>query len=160
MEDRSWMYTGGGGDAVVYFQKVTGFVEEAKRHARRRGTQYIYCPCTRCKNMFMFETPETIREHLLEKGFIKDYYIWIKHGEIGPHAQGDHVEEVIRARVDHDERRVRAKRSTEYATTSGHTDGPELVNESEDFDSGLDVEELLMHINNENLVQKKKASFG
>ena len=91
----------------------------------------------------------------MEKGFIKDYYIWIKHGEIGPHAQGDHVEEVIRERADHDERRVRGESSTEYATTSGPTDGPELVNESEDFDGGLDVEELLMHINNENLVQKK-----
>lgn len=75
------MYNAGGGDALIYFDRVTAFVKAAKQHAARRDTKYIYCPCTRCKNLFMYETPETIREHLLEKGFVRDYFIWTKHGE-------------------------------------------------------------------------------
>ena len=66
------MYDGGGGDPLTYFEEVGNFLLAAKVHASRQNTRAICCPCKRCKNNSLFEDHEVIREHLLEKGFIKD----------------------------------------------------------------------------------------
>lgn len=50
--------------------------------------QNIFCPDARSKNLLMRETPETIRENLLVEGFVKNYFIWMKHGETQTNVEG------------------------------------------------------------------------
>ena len=66
MEDRSWMYNGAGRNSFLYFKNVTAFVEAAKTRNVHMKTNRLWCPCKKCKNVVTFETPETIREHLLK----------------------------------------------------------------------------------------------
>ena len=89
------MYDDAGGDPIFYFKQVTQFVEAAKTHALRMNKKEIWCPCKRCKNNVLWDRPETIREHLLEKGFIDNYSIWTKHGETGANAQGNDDTDVV-----------------------------------------------------------------
>ena len=42
---------------------------------------HICCPCIKCKNVVVFEDAEEISSHLVRRGFMKDYLIWVKHGE-------------------------------------------------------------------------------
>ena len=37
--------------------------------------------CLECKNVVVFEDAEEISSHLIHQGFMKDYLIWVKHGE-------------------------------------------------------------------------------
>jgi hypothetical protein len=41
----------------------------------------ICCPWIECKNVAIFDDVEEISSHLVRRGFIKDYLIWVKHGE-------------------------------------------------------------------------------
>jgi hypothetical protein len=71
----------GAGDPLLYFKHVTQFVEAAKMFALRMNKKEIWCPCKNCENNVLWTMAETIREHLLEKGFIDNYSIWTKHDE-------------------------------------------------------------------------------
>ena len=64
-----------------YHLEVRKFIDAARRHACRQKTKYICCPCTECKNIVVFEDAEEISSHLVRRGFMKDYLIWVKHGE-------------------------------------------------------------------------------
>jgi hypothetical protein len=41
----------------------------------------MYCPRKVCKNDMMFKDHEVIREHLVQSGFMDNYFIQTKHGE-------------------------------------------------------------------------------
>jgi hypothetical protein len=43
--------------------------------------EYICCPCIECKNVVVYEDVEEISSYLVRQGFMKDYLIWVKHGE-------------------------------------------------------------------------------
>jgi len=66
---------------LSYHLEVRKFIDAARRHACRQKTKYICCPCTECKNIVVFEDAEEISSHLVRRGFMKDYLIWVKHGE-------------------------------------------------------------------------------
>jgi hypothetical protein len=66
-----------------------GFCEEvdkfiaAEKHAAMltENKDIIICPCKDCKNLMIFSDVITIREHLIMRGFVPDYIVWIHHGE-------------------------------------------------------------------------------
>ena len=60
---------------------VRKFIDATRRHACRQKAKYICCPCIECKNVAVFEDAEKISSHLVRQGFMKDYLIWVKHGE-------------------------------------------------------------------------------
>ena len=60
---------------------VNGFIEAAKRHALIKQTKDIYCPCCDCRNRIVCRDPNTIRLHLVRRGFMENYEIWDHHGE-------------------------------------------------------------------------------
>jgi hypothetical protein len=79
MEYRSWMYRLS--DVLAHFEEVCAFLETVVQHASRQKEETIYCPCKLCKNVVMFKDREVIREHLVQSGFMDNYFIWTKHGE-------------------------------------------------------------------------------
>jgi hypothetical protein len=65
-------------------EEVDKFIEAAEKHAatltQNNGT--IICLCFDCKNLMAFSDVSTIRSHLIVRGFVPDYTVWIHHDEI------------------------------------------------------------------------------
>ncbi|WVZ76218.1 hypothetical protein U9M48_024208 [Paspalum notatum var. saurae] len=56
-------------------------IEAAKKDVITKQVKGICCPCKNCKNMKVWTDPIDIRSHLIVARFVKDYSIWIHHGE-------------------------------------------------------------------------------
>jgi hypothetical protein len=62
-------------DVVADFKGVCAFLETSIQHASRQKEETIYCTCKVCKNVVMFKDREVIREHLVQTGFMDNYFI-------------------------------------------------------------------------------------
>jgi len=62
-----------------YINGVESFLDFAYTRGRTQGLE-ILCPCTKCRNS-LWARRNVIYEHLIVKGFVKGYHIWIHHGE-------------------------------------------------------------------------------
>ncbi|XP_050207676.1 uncharacterized protein LOC126657093 [Mercurialis annua] len=82
--DRSWMYRRLQGRLLYpgFTERVQEFVNFALRHPACMSGPQIKCPCpkTRCKNTG-YRDVETVKLHILQKGFVADYQVWVFHGE-------------------------------------------------------------------------------
>jgi hypothetical protein len=63
------------GDVLAHFKGVRAFLETTVQHASHQKEETIYCPCKVCKNIVMFKDCEVIREHLIQNGFMDNYFI-------------------------------------------------------------------------------------
>ena len=72
------------------------FIKVAENHARMENTVLIHCPCKVCGNLKVFRDPTTIRSHMIVSGFVKDYTIWKKYGEMDvPPPMNNPLDEMI-----------------------------------------------------------------
>ena len=64
-------------------EEVDKFIEAAKKHTTilTENKDTIICPCKDCKNHMVWTDVTIIRSHLIMRGFIEDYTVWIHHGE-------------------------------------------------------------------------------
>jgi hypothetical protein len=83
MEDRAtWMYCLPR-HSHAFADEVDKFIAVAVNHARQSGTnRSIICPCKDCKNQMATYDEEDIRSHLVRRGFVPDYTVWVHHGEV------------------------------------------------------------------------------
>jgi hypothetical protein len=74
------------GDVLAHFKWVSIFLEVLAQHAPREKEEVIYCQCKLCNNnvMDLYKDREIIHEHLVQSGFMDNYFIWSKHGETQP----------------------------------------------------------------------------
>ena len=59
---------------------VNMFDEFAQNQEDYKISGVYRCPCVKCKNMQYF-TSNVVMSHLYQKGFVKNYWYWISHGE-------------------------------------------------------------------------------
>ena len=83
--DREWIYSNWIRDGTVtdeFIQGVEDFIAFVQKHPEHTAGDRIRCPCNkaRCRNK-RFQEVDTVRMHLYNKGFVKEYYTWIYHGE-------------------------------------------------------------------------------
>ena len=78
----SWMY-GALRYKPIFCEEVDKFLEAAENHAKtlKENKDSIICLCRDCKNHKAFKDVTIIRSHLIMRGFIKGYTVWIHHGE-------------------------------------------------------------------------------
>ena len=79
---KSWMY-GSLKWKPCFRQKVDIFLEAVDK-AHKIATENIIgilCLYRDCKNHFAWDDVVVIRSHLIVRGFVKDYTVWIHHGE-------------------------------------------------------------------------------
>jgi hypothetical protein len=131
MEDRSWMYHSG--DVLIHFKGVSIFLEATTQDTTHEKEEAIYYCCKVCDNnvMYLYKYREIIHEHLVQSGFMDNYFIWSKHGETQPRTESiidEREEENMNA--DH--------------VYSHHDDGGE--DDVGENDKGLDVEELMRNV--------------
>jgi hypothetical protein len=64
-------------------EEVDKFIAAGKKHAStlRYNKDTVICPCKDCKNCIAFADVDTIKLHLVMRGFVSDYTVWIHHGE-------------------------------------------------------------------------------
>ena len=79
---KSWMY-GSLKWKPCFGQKVDIFLEAVEK-AHTIATKNIIgilCLYMDCKNHFTWDDVAVIRSHLIVRGFVKDYTVWIHHGD-------------------------------------------------------------------------------
>jgi hypothetical protein len=135
-------------DVLAHFKGVSIFLEAVAQHATREKEEAIYCPCKVCNNnvMYQYKDREIIREHLVQIGFMENYFIWSKHGETQPRTEtitDEREEENMNA--DH--------------VYSHHDDGGDQFDVGEN-DEGLDVEELMQNVAPDVLLECRNKGFG
>ncbi|CAI9270035.1 unnamed protein product [Lactuca saligna] len=80
--DRSyWMY-GIKRSGDEYLACLSGFLKVAEENRVNKGENYIWCPCVDCQNCCMYTDSAKTEEHLIIRGFMRDYTCWSRHGEI------------------------------------------------------------------------------
>ena len=58
------------------------FLEGVEKHSMATKNRIkILCSCSNCKNGIACNDVTIIRSHLILRGFVKDYTVWIHHGE-------------------------------------------------------------------------------
>ena len=66
-----------------FHEEVDKFIEATKKHATTliENKDTIIYPCKDCKNRMVWTDVTIIRSHLIRRGFVEDYTVWIHHGE-------------------------------------------------------------------------------
>ncbi|XP_050238240.2 uncharacterized protein LOC126687726 [Mercurialis annua] len=66
-----------------FFPNLEEFVNFAVQHPECMSGEEMKCPCsrTKCRNT-NFRDVEVVKLHVLQSGFVPDYYVWIHHGEV------------------------------------------------------------------------------
>jgi hypothetical protein len=146
MEDRSWMYESG--DVLAHFKGVSIFLEATAQHTTHEKEEAIYCPCKVCNHnvMYLYKDCEIIQEHLVQSGFMDNYFIWSKHGETQPR-----TESII---YEREEENMNADH-----VYSQHDDGGDQDDVGEN-DEGLDVVELMQNVASDVLLQCRNKGFN
>ena len=64
-------------------EEVDKFIEATEKHATTftENKDTIICPCKDCKNHMAWTDVTIIISHLIMRGFVEDYIVWIHHGE-------------------------------------------------------------------------------
>ena len=68
---------------AVFREEVDKFIEAAEKHATTliENKDTIICPFKDCKNHMSWTDVTIIRSHLIMRGFVENYTVWIHHGE-------------------------------------------------------------------------------
>jgi hypothetical protein len=66
-----------------FCEEVDKFLEAVEKHAKKltQNKNSIICPCSDCKNHLACKDVTILRSHLIMRGFVKDYTMWIHRGE-------------------------------------------------------------------------------
>jgi hypothetical protein len=136
------------GVVLAHFKGVSIFLEAAAQHATREKEEAIYYPCKVRNNnvMYLYKDHEIMREHLVQSGFMDNYFILNKHGETQPRTQSIIYErEEANMNGDH--------------VYSPDDDGGDQDDVGENYE-GLDAEELMQNIAPDVLLQCRNKGFN
>ena len=64
-------------------EEVDKFIKAVEKHAMTliENKDTIICPCKDCKNHMAWTYVTIIRSHLIMRGFVENYIVWIHHGK-------------------------------------------------------------------------------
>ena len=116
-----------------YFDGVAGFVKAAAAYRSFERKGFICCPCVDCKNQKQWRNVESIRTHLLRRGFMPGYTCWTEIGEVEP---AQPVQELVGADAETLQERHELSEEDEAA------DGTQEINDSSDHSVVFSFEEL------------------
>ena len=70
---------------VAFVQGLDSFINVVTAYMEHNveALGFINCPSRDCKNFKQWDSMELIRGHLLRRGFMPNYMVWMKHGEEG-----------------------------------------------------------------------------
>jgi hypothetical protein len=131
------------GDVLAHFKGESIFLEAATQHATREKEEAIYCPGKVCNNivLYLYKDHEIICQHLVQSGFMNNYFIWSKHSETQPRTQS-----------------IIDEREEENMNADQHDDGGDQDDVGEN-DEALDVEELMQNIAPDVFLQCRNKGF-
>jgi hypothetical protein len=79
---KSWMY-GSLRFKAGFREEVDKFIKAVEKHVvmLTENKDTIICPCKDCNNLMAWTDVSIIRDHLIVRGYVEDYTMWIHHGE-------------------------------------------------------------------------------
>jgi hypothetical protein len=137
-------------DVLAHINGVCAFLETVVQHASHHKEETIYCPCKVCKDDVMFKDCEVIHEHLVQSGFMDNYFIWTKHDETQ-----SGTESII-------DERVEENMDIPDNMCSHHDDGCEDDighDDADHSDEGFDVEEPMHNVASDVFLQRRNKGF-
>ena len=79
---KSWVY-GSVRWKTDFRQEVDLFLKATEKHSMATKNRIeILCLCSDCKNGITWNEVTRIGSHLIVRGFVTDYTVWIHHGEL------------------------------------------------------------------------------
>ena len=151
-----------------FHEEVDNFIEAAKKHVATLidNKDTIICPCKDCENTVAFTDSSIIKEHLIRRGFVRNYTVWIHHGEtMAVDDDGDVLEDdaetlqylsqysdQLAQQMDHDLGNdqggdIRNEQGGDFCNDGGAREG--------DKDDGDNLDEMLRAVGPEILLQKR-----
>ena len=91
---REWMYERKFSTGELNLDFIDGldkFINFAVQHPSRMDGSKIRCPCARCDNKNFLYT-DTVKEHLVRRGFTKNYYDWRFHYDVEASSSSRQIE--------------------------------------------------------------------
>jgi hypothetical protein len=138
------------GDVLAHFRGVCAFLETTIEHTSHQKEETIYCSCKVCKIVVMVKYREVIHEHLVQSGFMDNYFIWTKHSETQLR-----TENII-------DERAEENMGIPDDVCSHHDDGCEDdigQDDADHSDEGFYVEELMCNVVPNVLLQRRNKGF-
>ena len=68
-------------DSIEFMNGVKEFCNCALQHQQESKNHDIYCSCRDCQNIDIVNNIRTLRDHIMTRGFKKQYYVWVWHWE-------------------------------------------------------------------------------
>lgn len=146
MDRSSWMYEMRR-TQPIFIKEASKFIDQAKEHALRENMTKIFCPCRHCKNQKLLVDPGEILGHIMEYGFTANYKVWTYHGEF---ANPEDDDEELSFEMNEAENFIIEDMSRERMVVDVSTD-------SDDFDGGFDLEDMLRHVEPEVLAGRSRG---
>lgn len=131
----------------IFIKEASKFIDQAKAHALRENMTKIFCPCRHCKNQKLLVDPGEILGHIMEYGFTANYKVWTYHGEF---ANPEDDDEELSFEMNEAENFIIEDMSRERMDVDVSTD-------SDDFDGGFDLEDMLRHVEPEVLAGRSRG---
>ena len=120
---------------------VSQFITDAK--ALAGNGNHVFCPCKYCKNKRNFCQIESIRSHLITKGFMPNYMIWTMHGKVGVNVLQENDDDVDMPDVAIHDADEEPGVNTEPMATVNNVFRNTLANDTEDNDG---ISQLLRNV--------------
>ena len=151
-----------------FHEEVDNFIEAAEKHAATLidNKDIIICSYKDCENTVAFTDLSIIKEHLIRRGFVRNYTVWIHHGEtMAVDDDGDVLEDdaetlqylsqysdQLAQQMDHDLGNdqggdIRNEQGGDFCNDGGAREG--------DKDDGDNLDEMLWAVGPEILLQKR-----
>jgi len=71
----------GGRATSAWINGLESFLNAAEANRSPKGL--MFCPCSVCQNMKEYKKRDTLWSHIYDRGFMRSYNVWTKHGEHG-----------------------------------------------------------------------------
>ena len=124
-----------------YMHGVNQFITNAKAHARNGNP--VFCPCKDCMNQRKWAQIESIRMHLITRGFMPNYMIWTMHGEVGVNVLRENDDDVDMSDVAIHDADEKPGVNTKPMATDNNVFRNTLADSTEDND---DISQLLRNV--------------
>ena len=117
-------------------------MRHAIKYMKENGQNALLCPCSRCQNLKRWKDVGDVELHLSRYGFMRDYTIWIWHGE-----RPENSTNVVENLIDHEN--IRNENVMYENFDSDNVGFTENVENVECTSNDIEIDEIMSDVDND-----------